>query len=372
MSNRLKIYACSGIGNADAKYNYWLDNTLTVSNTQAVNSLLSMINLNYSEIQNLSLKTSEVVERLNQIDMYSVAIYYAQVYQDSAEDLHRAGQVIGCLVGKGVFDFDSLSNDERDKHLDDVSEKVADVITDDTLKAPADFTAWWKEIVEDRNKVFLSKEEQDKITSILEKSSKQISGIGAADEEWRNNKDLAKYLDNASEYFLYTYFTKEQLDKLPPIFQTKARVQNDTYNYCKAMYVGVYGSEECMQNVIRAGIMSYFKATPEEVCGRLSNVKPKGVGVVAEATAAAVGWGVKEIIALVTVILTTIASIIASILSCVAQVKVAKYQAVDTQTAQAATPNGDDFDGVEFLSNGNSKTLLYLSAAAVLYLIFKK
>lgn len=368
MSNRLKIYACSGIGNADAKYNYWLDNTLTVSNTQAVNSLLSMINLNYSEIQNLSLKTSEVVERLNQIDMYSVAIYYAQVYQDSAEDLHRAGQVIGCLVGKGVFDFDSLSNDERDKHLDDVSEKVADVITDDTLKAPADFTAWWKEIVEDRNKVFLSKEEQDKITSILEKSSKQISGIGAADEEWRNNKDLAKYLDNASEYFLYTYFTKEQLDKLPPIFQTKARVQNDTYNYCKAMYVGVYGSEECMQNVIRAGIMSYFKATPEEVCGKIASSKAKGVGEIVTAIALTAA----QIVEIILAVLTFVASVIASVLSCVAQVKVAKYQAVDTQTAQAATPNGDDFDGVEFSSKGNSKTLLYLSAAAALYLIFKK
>lgn len=367
MSNRLKIYACSGIGNSDAKYNYWLDNTLTVSNTQAVNSLLSMINLNYSEIQNLSLKTSEVVERLNQIDMYSVAIYYAQVYQDSAEDLHRAGQVIGCLVGKGVFDFDSLSNDERDKHLDDVYEKVADVITDDTLKAPADFTAWWKKIVEDRNKVFLSKEEQDKITSILEKSSQEISGIGAADEEWRNNKDLAKYLDNASEFFLYTYFTEEQLNKLPQVFKAKARTQKKTYNYCKSMYVGVYGSEEEMQNVIRAGIMSYFKATPEDVCGKIASSKTNGVGVVT-----AIVLTAAEIVQIILACLTFVASVIASILSCVAQVKVAKYQAVDTQTAQAATPNGDDFDGVEFSSKGNSKTLLYLSAAAALYLIFKK
>ena len=367
MSNRLKIYACSGIGNADAKYNYWLDNTLTVSNTQAVNSLLSMINLNYSEIQNLSLKTSEVVERLNQIDMYSVAIYYAQVYQDSAEDLHRAGQVIGCLVGKGVFDFDSLSNDERDKHLDDVYEKVADVITDDTLKAPADFTAWWKKIVEDRNKVFLSKEEQDKITSILEKSSQEISGIGAADEEWRNNKDLAKYLDNAGEYFLYTYFTEEQLNKLPQVFKAKSRTQKKTYNYCKSMYVGVYGSEECMQNVIRSGIMREFKAIPEEVCGKIASSKTKGVGVVT-----AIVLTAAEIVQIILACLTFVASVIASILSCVAQVKVAKYQAVDTQTAQAATPNGDDFDGVEFSSKGNSKTLLYLSAAAALYLIFKK
>lgn len=367
MSNRLKIYACSGIGNADAKYNYWLDNTLTVSNTQAVNSLLSMINLNYSEIQNLSLKTSEVVERLNQIDMYSVAIYYAQVYQDSAEDLHRAGQVIGCLMEKGLFDFDSLSNDERDKHLDDVYEKVADVITDDTLKAPADFTAWWKKIVEDRNKVFLSKEEQDKITSILEKSSKQISGIGAADEEWRNNKDLAKYLDNASEFFLYTYFTEEQLNKIPQVFKAKARTQKKTYNYCKSMYVGVYGSEEEMQNVIRAGIMSYFKATPEDVCGKIANSKTKGVGVVT-----AIALTAAQIVEIILAVLTFVASVIASILSCVAQVKVAKYQAVDTQTAQAATPNGDDFDGVEFSPKGNSKTLLYLSAAAALYLIFKK
>lgn len=367
MSRKLKIYACSGIGEADSQYSYWLDNTQTVSNTQAVNSLLSMINLNYSEVQNLGLTTQEKLERLNQIDMYSVAIYYAQVYNELPEDLHRAGQVIGCLLDKGVFDYDSLSNEERDKHLDDVFEKVADVINDDTLKASDDFTKWWKRIIEDRNKVGLSVEEQNAINSVLEKQSKEISGIGASDD-WKKNKDLAQYLNKAGEYFLYTYFTDEQLKRLPKKFKLKKRVQKQTYNYCKAMFVGVYGSESEMKDVIRSGIIREFKAQPENVCSSIYNKHLSGIG-----DAVVFALVVELIVALVPLI----KSLVEGICNCVAAAKVAKYSSIDKQVAAAATPNGEDFDDISGSDSSgsvikNGSTLLLVAVAAALYLIFKK
>lgn len=357
MNRKLKIYACSGIGNGNSRYSYWLDNTQTVSNTQAVNSLLSMINLNYSEVQNLGLTTSEVVERLNQIDLYSVAIYYAQVYHELPDDLHRAGQVIGCLLDRGVFDYNSLSNEERDKHLDEVFEKVADVITDDTLKASSEFTKWWKRIVEDRNKVGLSVEEQNAINSVLSNGDKEaISG-----DDWRNNKDLAEYLDNASEYFLYTYFTDEQLKSLRQVFRAKKMTQLKTYNYCKAMYVGVYGSETEMQNVIRAGIIRDFKETPEKVCAEIvaGTRKVKGVGDLA------------AILTAVATLLVAVVQCIIMICKAVAEIKVAKYQ-VDIDSAAAATPNEEDFNGIgddDSTSSSVSKKVLLVAAAAA-FLIF--
>ena len=357
MSRKLKIYACSGIGGADSQYSYWLDNTQTVSNTQAVNSLLSMINLNYSEVQNLGLTTQEKLERLNQIDMYSVAIYYAQVYHELPEDLHRAGQVIGCLLDKGVFDYDSLSNEERDKHLDDVFEKVADVINDDTLKASDSFTDWWKRIVEDRNKVGLSVEEQNAINSVLNNSKEgAISG-----NDWRNNKDLAKYLDNASEYFLYTYFTNEQLKHLRQVFKAKKMTQLKTYDYCKAMYVGVYGNETEMQNVIRAGIMRDFKTTPEKVCAEIvaGTRKVKGVGELA------------AILSAIAALLTAVVSAVIAICKAVAEAKIAKYQ-VDIDNAAAATPNEEDYNGIgdDSTSGSGSKKILLVAAAVAIYLMF--
>lgn len=362
-SGKLKIYACSGIGNADSKYDYWLDNTQTVSNTQAVNSLLSMINLCYSEAINLGLRTEEVVDRLNQIDLYSVAMYYAQEYQHSQGDLHRAGQVIGCLLDQGVFSFDSLSNDERDRHLDEVFEKVSDVISDDSLTASQSFSDWWKENIEDKNKVFLDVEKQNEITEILRKSSKSISGIGAAGDEWENNEDLAQYLNNASEYFLYTYFTDEQLKSLPQSFRAKKVIQNKTYDYCKAMFVGVYGSEESMREVIRAGIINYFKATPEEVCRAITNNNGKYGGV---------GIAVSAILSIISAVLTFVATVVTAICQCVAKVKVAKYQAIDSDTASAATPNPEDFDGLNFDGTTKKSTIWAVTAAvAALALIFK-
>ena len=46
MRDGLKIYACTGfgVGTAPEQFNYWLDNTETITNTKAVNSLLAEIN----------------------------------------------------------------------------------------------------------------------------------------------------------------------------------------------------------------------------------------------------------------------------------------------------------------------------------------
>ena len=363
MSKKLKIYACSGIGDTNTEYNYWLDDTKTVSNTQAVNGLLSMINLCYSEVKNLSMTTSERVERLNQIDLYSVSMYYAQVYANAPEDLHRAGQVIGYMLEKGVFDYDSLSNEERDTHLDEVLEQVADVISDDTLKASGEFTKWWKTNVEDKDKVFLSKEQQESVTAVLENAGKKISGVGATDDDWQQNADLAEYLNNAAEYFLYTYFTDEQLKSLPRVFSTKKKTQQKTYNYCKAMYVGVYGSEESMQNIIRAGIISYFKETPEQVCTSIANNETKGVGIATEIAVALIGAAV-----------TLITAIITAICNCVSKSNVAKYQSIDTAAATSATPDADDFDGMggSTKTTIDNSTLWIVAAAAAALLIFNK
>ena len=76
MANKLKIYACSGIGNENVRYTYWLDNTKTVSNTMAVNTLLALINRNNIEILRLVTMTNEQkLANLNDIDVYVLCCF---------------------------------------------------------------------------------------------------------------------------------------------------------------------------------------------------------------------------------------------------------------------------------------------------------
>ena len=76
MANRLKIYACSGIGQTEqGTWNYWLDNTETVNNTQAVNTLLALINRNYIEVTRLrGMSDADKIANLNDIDVYVLCL----------------------------------------------------------------------------------------------------------------------------------------------------------------------------------------------------------------------------------------------------------------------------------------------------------
>ena len=76
MADKLKIYACSGIGDTGESriFDYWTDNTQTVSNTQAVNTLLALINMRVAEVGSLSLTQDEQAECLNDIDLYAISL----------------------------------------------------------------------------------------------------------------------------------------------------------------------------------------------------------------------------------------------------------------------------------------------------------
>jgi hypothetical protein len=71
MPGKLKIYACSGIGDVqDKAVAYWTDNTRTIDNTQAVNTLLALINRNYIEVARLhGMSPVDKIANLNDIEL---------------------------------------------------------------------------------------------------------------------------------------------------------------------------------------------------------------------------------------------------------------------------------------------------------------
>ena len=229
--------------------------------------------------------------------------------------------------------------------------------------ASMEFMAWWKENVEDRNTVGLNFGQQQNVRKAMKSA---VSGIGVVDESWKQNADLAEYLTRGSEYFLYTYFTDEQIKKLPTVFKAKRSKQLRTYNYCKALFVDVYGSEAEMQEIIRAGIIDYFSVTPEDVCADIVAGKreAKGVGQIAT----------EIIVALISAAVTVVVAIITAICEAVAKTNVAKYGALDAQIVETSVPDPDDYEGLDMGSTSQSGNswIKYLAIGAGLLLLLKK
>ena len=365
MAGKLKIYACSGIGETGDKrtYDYWLDNTNTVDNTQAVNTLLSLINMRVAELTNLQLSQAEQIALLDEIDLYSVSLYYAQQFSGNGAELQKAGTVIGGLLANGLFHYESVDNAERDTHLDQVFGMVADAMAKGTEAQPTSaFLNWWQATIIERDKRGLNAVQRGIVNKRLKDA---VSGVGEIDPAWQQNKDLAQYLTKGSEYFLYLYFTDEQLSKLPRKFRKKAALQQKTYDYCKALFVDVYGSEEEMKNIIYTGIVGYFKATPEQVCEKI--VKTGSIGEAITLSAAA-------IVEIILAVIAAVVTIVKAICQCVKDSNVAKYEAVTAEQIDSSVPNEEDFDGLDIDGLGESSTSYLWIAAAIagLVLIFKK
>ena len=370
----MKIYACTGIGDVQSQqaWNYWTDNTNTLDNTQAVNTLLALINRNYIEVTRLQGMTqADKIANLNDIDVYVVCLDAAKRFADKPELLKRAGYVIDQMMANGDFICESLNNTERDAHLDQLLAKANTGYADEAVpEVQSEFVTWYEQTVISRNKIVLPKAEREQIQSVLRKSAKKVQGIGELD--WRNNAELSEYLTKGSEYFLYTYFTQAQLDRLSvkqrKPFAVKKAKQQQTYNYCKSLFVDVYGSENEMKEIIRAGIINYFGSTPEKVCEDIVSGKRKveGIGVLTEALAS-----------VIVAVIGAVVAIITAICEAVAKKTEDKYGAIDKAAIEASTPNISDFDGLGFgedkePAGTGSKAWLWIAAAVGALLLFKK
>lgn len=342
MANRLKIYACSGIGETPVQdYTYWTDNTNTVENTQAVNTLLVGINTFYTELKYLNIDKEDKIWLLNQIDLYTVCLEAAKRYNKHYSTLQKAGKVIGAMVKRGDFEFDELNESKRDEHLDKLIEAAQDEWESDLKIEDSDpeFDGWWNENIVLRNQVGLDAAQQDTTRKAL---AKGVKGLGKVDESWKDNEDISQYLTKAGTYFLYLFFTDEQLAKLPNVFKVKRAYQTKIYNYCKGYFVDVYGSEEEMQDIIRNGIIQEFKETPEALCEGIASGKKKGIGSITLATT----MTITELISILTIVAGVIASIITAICDCVYKSNVKKYEAMSKATIDGGVPEASDCDGL--------------------------
>lgn len=358
MSNKLKIYACSGIGSTDQRkpFVYYTDGTSTVSNTQAVNTILARINALYIEANMLrGLSNEKRLDLLCEVDAYSVALEAAKRYAGDNDQLYRAGQVIDLMIHDGLFEYDSTDDNKRNDHLDGLITKFYELMNDGQPIANENptFAIWWNENIIARDRVGLDKESQEATKKALKKAVSGIKGIGTIDPNWQNDPNISNYLLNASEYFLYRYLKDEQIAKLPKIFQLKRNYQNRIYNYCKAYFVDIYGSESEMQSIIRAGIIKEFGNTPEQVCEVIvkTGKKPEQIsgGVVVSAVI-----GTAELIKIITICAAVVIAIVGAICDCIYKSNVAKYASMERSIVDSGVPDSTDYGAAGLTPGGGS------------------
>lgn len=375
MAGKLKIYACSGIGTtdtADKTFKYWTDNTSELTNTQAVNTILAYINANYIEVKyQKGLTASEKINRLNDVDIYVVAMLAAKRFADDPKMLQHAGYVISGMINNGDFNFDSLDNSKRDAHLDDLIDKANSLYSDDQYQhEDSEFTRWWEKEVIARNKVGLTGEQQATMRKSLKR---QKSGTNDADPAWMQDENISNYLLHAATYFLYMFFTDDQLRRVSPDVKIKRNGQIRTYNYCLQYFVDQYGGKEAMDEIIRAGIIQTYGVMPEDVCEAIVKGEVKISGIGADPVTIGV-FTVAEFISILTAVLTFLGGVIAAICTCVAQTNVAKYGALDEKIVNSSVPTPEDWEGLSGgTGTGSVKSWLPLVAigAGLLFLMKK-
>lgn len=348
MSKGLAIYACSGVGDNEEKtLQYYLEGTNTVANTQAQNTLLLYINEQYTALRHLCETDDDRKLCLNRMDLYAVCFYFAQLYQNDQQALENVGYILNEFTENGKLSISSTSMEEHDAQVGTIIDLVA--AYDQTKIVPRDttFTQWYSRVVTSRNVVGLTAAQQQRAEQALKQ------GVSGADYG-----DISKYLNDAGEYFLYLYFSKEQLAKLGSRFRIKAKKQQEVYDYCKRVFVQLYGSEDDMKRIIRNGIIQRFNATPEEVVDSIMNGKEvKGVGIATEV-----------ILMIVAAVATVVLVAIAGIINAVQAVQVAKYT-VPTDT-DSGVPSDELDDWVN--SKQANSMVLYAGLGLLALVLLKK
>lgn len=356
MKDGLHIYACSGfgVGTTPDKFDYWLDNTNTLTNTCAVNCLLADINFTAAKLKYGNLANADVLTALNLIDLYTVCLYGAEQY--SGQELKRYGRIVGAMADEGLFHFISTDNVERDANLDAlVSDAQTRFYDGDDPSVTNDTTQWFDEYVVARDYVGVSDEQIEDIREAIDNSA-AISGT--------TSQDAAEALHANGGYYLYLYMSREQAKRIGNEVYAKWQKEKEVYDYVHKAYKSFYDSDEAIDKVIYGGICKQYDTTPEQVISTITR-KPKGVGEIAAAVLA-----ICQIIAAIVGIVATTLSIVLTICGACMQSKYAEPEDPDFGTPGFG---GEDLSEIEnYKESGKSLFGVIAAAALILFGIFKR
>lgn len=351
MANKLKIYMCSGVGSPQDTYRLWLDGTNTATNTQAVNMLLVRINSLLVDLDYLPLSKAEQLQHYNDLDLYVIALQMAKQYAGQDAMLMRAGRVLQQFISDGKFNYQDITDSGRGDHLDSLHAAVNSAVSrGEGGQNDGEFIEWWNKAVIPYNRQGFTPQQQAQTKQFV--ATHAVSGVGDINHPYG---DITDYIYNSGEYFLYLFIPTTQAAKLPLFLQEKIKKQREVYDYVKKVFTSLYGTEDTLQELIRTNIKAQFKQEPEKVVSKL--IATRGIG----------DFGVGEIIAIITLVISVVISVLEIVLNYCAQVTVAKYAI--PENIEDGIAGADDWGDQ---NSGNKKKLLKVAAIiGVIYLILK-
>ncbi|MBQ7387877.1 MAG: hypothetical protein IJW01_00630 [Paludibacteraceae bacterium] len=263
MKKGLEIYACSG----NSLYSYYEDNISYYDRKLNVNAVLRSIESKATEIDALNLTDSEVIERLNDIDLYVLCLYAIHHYSD---ELYRANAVLNNMLTTGVFNSAYISDYERDTNLDVLIDTFdALMLSEDNYKQEnTAFSEWFRTTVIDCNYCPYTEELKQKSIEWFN-TNKVVSGVGSSNlSEDEFNEYLSKptqFIKNMPGYFTYTYISDDDIDKYPYLVRIKRKKELEVKEYLKYQLVGmVYATVADFENAIRSYFIAEYGETPED------------------------------------------------------------------------------------------------------------
>lgn len=329
--SKLRIYACSGVGDTKQEQPTTLfttEGTNAITNTQAMNKLLSLINMCAADSQLLTTTPEDRAKCYQDMDIYSVCFHFARLYAGDNEKLKEAGYAISKYLEIGKFNINSNNLEAHGARVDELIDGIQGLIDSGDCEAKdSAFMQWWNKDIMPYNKVGLNQEQQARARKVAAKRRGSVSG-------WQDNEDLNKYLNDGGTYFIYTYFTEEQLKQLPVMFRIKKDKQQEVYNYCLEAFSPIYGTEEDMRRIIATSIKNKFHISPERLRDKIASGDIKVDGD-------SIGCGISDIISAIATLISVLVSLLAIILQYCAAVAAAKYTVPEDPDAGIATT--DDF-----------------------------
>lgn len=359
MNTKLAIYACSGVGDTsggDRTLTYYLEGTNTASNTQAQNNLLSMLNESNTTLNYLCTTDEQRAKVLSSMDLYAVCFYFAEEYKDDHSKLEAVGCVINDCLDSGMFNTTSPDVEEHDQSVTALIEYILAYDLEQVAARDTFFVKWYNENVLSLNKVGLSKRQQEEGEKALQES------INGTDDQYG---DISTYLNDAGSYFLYLYFTDEQIKQLPRIFRIKRRKQQEVYNYCLKVFTDVYGTQDSMNRIIRNGIIQDYKDTPENVVNTIYKSRGKGAD---KGVSGPITWQV--IVAIIAAITMLLMTVILGVINYAKAIQVAKYTV--PENADTAVPDDEVQNWIDSKNKSNRFWLIGGVSALALVLMRSK
>lgn len=348
--SKLKIYMCSGVGDAKDAYRYWLDGTNTATNTRAVNSILARINELCAELDYMKLTPDQQLKHYNDIDVLVIALQFAKQFTGDNEALTKAGAVIQQLINDGEFNYKSLDDNERSSHLDTVFAAAGNSVhSNGAVSAAGDFYKWWLSFVIPNNRYGLPETKQQQLIQALKPQN-----IGATEDDFkRDYGDIGVYLYNSADYFLYLWIPENKTARLPYFLKKKIRKQQEIYRYVSQVFTALYGGEEDMQRIMRTRIIAQTGHTPEEAIDQLLGTR--GIGLS------------ESIIALIIIVAAAATlAILGALINAVTKVIVAEYAV--PENIEDGCPEETDWPDSD---ETKQKLLKFGAIGLLLYFLFK-